>query len=653
MRLVLSAVGIALGVAMMLLAASAGPMLQAALERMDATTGSLERNSTSAANPLYVRGASTQFGSKSIHGDYIAASGSGAPKPPGVEWIPGPDEIVLSPELATLLASPEGALLRPRFPQKVIGAVGPEGLPGFKELRFYAGANVTPEFQENAMKVYSYGENLERTPLPPPFWLLLAAGIVAMLVPVAVFVTTATRLGGERRDRRLAALRLIGMSSRQVRRVAATEALVAAVLGLVGGTGIFLAIRPLAVRFNPLEWRLSASDVHPSVFLAIAIAVSVPLLAVVTSVFALRNTAIEPLGVVRLAETQRRRLWWRLIPIIMGIGLLLSQAGKNRSKLETLDQVTLVAGIAFLLFSIPVLLPWIVEFAVRVMHRGAPSWQLAVRRLQLDSGTVARVAGGVAVVLAGTIALHTVMTTMQIEHSENIYPELKVRAQVVLDPEVADHTEKIISRLQGAPGIVAVHKDRTYNLNPTSGTDPLPERVVLVVALAPDHPEAIEHVRNAAADLQWNSKVQYAGVRSDTERLFQVIQAILLGGAFLVMLLSGANLLIVALENIRERRRHLATLSACGVPRKTMVGSLLWQYAIPMAFAVGIAVPAGTGLSLLLLGITTAYSHISMVYNVSGIALLVGFAFALTLVMTALTLPALRRATHSTGLRAE
>ena len=66
-------------------------------------------------------------------------------------------------------------------------------------------------------------------------------------------------------------------------------------------------------------------------------------------------------------------------------------------------------GASALLIGVPAILPWLLERIIGRVRGGAPSWQLAIRRLQMDSGTPARVVGGVAVVLAGAIALQLML----------------------------------------------------------------------------------------------------------------------------------------------------------------------------------------------------------------------------------------------------
>lgn len=54
----------------------------------------------------------------------------------------------------------------------------------------------------------------------PVIMLLVLVVFVVLLTPVAVFIATAVRFGGERRDRRLAALRLVGSDAAATRRIA-------------------------------------------------------------------------------------------------------------------------------------------------------------------------------------------------------------------------------------------------------------------------------------------------------------------------------------------------------------------------------------------------------------------------------------------------
>src|SRR5919197_1154802 len=66
-----------------------------------------------------------------------------------------------------------------------------------------------------------------------------------------------------------------------------------------------------------------------------------------------------------------------------------------------------------------------------------------------------------------------------------------------------------------------------------------------------------------------------------------------LAGAVLTLALVGASLLVSLLEQVRERRRLLATLAAFGTRRATLGWSVLWQSAVPVALGLLLAIAAG------------------------------------------------------------
>src|SRR5690606_16902846 len=123
-----------------------------------------------------------------------------------------------SPALDRLLDSDAGAVLAERLDFERVGTIGAEGLSGSGELAFYAGTTDLPEpdpeqyelgESDVPMRVDGFGTEPQSRSFGAPLTLLLVVICVALLMPVAVFVATAVRFGGERRDRRLAALRLV------------------------------------------------------------------------------------------------------------------------------------------------------------------------------------------------------------------------------------------------------------------------------------------------------------------------------------------------------------------------------------------------------------------------------------------------------------
>lgn len=461
-RAALTALGVASGVVLLLLAASVPNVIDARADRQAAREPQVGKPARG-RDRLLLRYVSTEYRGEAIGGREVDPQGPGAPVPPGIERLPAPGELVVSPALQDLLASPDGSLLRERLPGTIVGTVASDGLAGPDELLFYRGADDLVSYRdaacnnvgcEGAETVARFGNRSPGENLPAWFIFIAIVGVVVMLLPVAIFVATAVRFGGEQRDRRLAALRLIGADRLMTARVAAGEALAGALGGLVLGAVGFLALRPLAERVTLQDFSVFAGDVAPSLGLAALIVIGVPVSAVLVSVVAMRRVAVEPLGVIRLGAGARRRLWWRLLPIVAGVALLWGLRSQLTGPTPSFDEAQLSVGLVLVLVGLTALLPWVVEAAVRRLRGGSLSWQLATRRLQLDSSTAARVVSGVAVAVAGAIALQSVLAAGEREATFPTNVDL-TRADATASAPVADAatTERMLSRLRDTPGI--------------------------------------------------------------------------------------------------------------------------------------------------------------------------------------------------------
>lgn len=417
MRTVLTAVGVGLGVALLLLTTAVPGALTNRDEREDARTEvPVSGGAKNAGDTLLVGSVDTEFGGTSIRGRLLRPEGPDAPLPPGLERFPKPGEMVVSPALADRLGDGDADLLRERLDYGIAGTVSDAGLIDPGELAYYAGSDDIAAGDVNVSRA-TFGEDSVQQDMDPQLLLLAMIVFVALLMPVAVFLIAAVRFGGERRDRRLAALRLVGADGRAVRRIAAGEALAGALLGLAVGTGLFLVGRWLAGRVTVNDMGIFPADLNPSPALAALVAVGVPAAAVGVTLLALRGVVIEPLGVVRSARPARRRIWWRLLLPAGGLALLAPMMGRGDGA-GAFPEWQVVGGTVLLLTGITALLPWLVEAVVARLGRGPTSWQLAVRRLQLSSGTAARLVNGIAVAVAGAIALQMVFAGVEDDYTE-------------------------------------------------------------------------------------------------------------------------------------------------------------------------------------------------------------------------------------------
>ncbi|MGW4568039.1 ABC transporter permease [Streptomyces sp. NPDC004561] len=442
-RVVLTAVGVGLGVALLLLTAAVPNALAVRHDRdaarLDYTYGP---NRPKAANTLLISDSDTEYRGAEVRGRMVEPEGPRAPVAPGLSAYPAPGDMVVSPALRELLGSGAGKLLRERLPYRITGTIGESGLIGSRELAYYAGAkNLAQRIDgSRTARISRFGHPQEASSsngLDPVLLLLVVVVFVVLLMPVAVFIATAVRFGGERRDRRLAALRLVGSDSRMTRRIAAGEALAGSLVGLVFGTVFFLLGRQLAGSVEILGVSVFPSYLNPSPALAALVAVAVPAAAVLVTLFALRGVVIEPLGVVRTARPRRRRLWWRLLLPLCGLACLAPMIGQGRDNGD-FNEYLVIGGVLLLLVGVTVLLPWVVESVVARLGHGGVAWQLAVRRLQLSSGSAARMVNGIAVAVAGAIAMQMLFAGVQGDYTKVTRQDpSRVQMQVNLSQGVA------------------------------------------------------------------------------------------------------------------------------------------------------------------------------------------------------------------------
>ncbi|MCM2389153.1 FtsX-like permease family protein [Streptomyces albipurpureus] len=467
-RNALTAAGVGLGVALLLIASSVPHIMDNRDRRAEARAPSQqqyygpdgERPGEPSDTSVLWADASTEYRTDIVNGLILRADGARPKLPPGVDRMPGAGEMFASPALAELLASDEGRLLAQRMDYRMIGAIGDTGLLDPGEYFFYAGSS-TLTLGDGVWRTASWGgPAAESLPYDPVLIVVITLACVVLLVPVAVFIATAARFGGDRRDRRLAALRLVGADAWTTRRIAAGEALFGSALGLTVGLAVFALARLFAGSVR--VWELSAfpADVVPLPRLAAALLLAVPVTSVAVSLFALRSVVVEPLGVVRNTALRRRRFWWR--PLVPLAGLLLLLNGNTFNSRDPSAEVSpfpIAAGAILTLLGITAMLPWVVEALVGRLRGGPLSWQLATRRLQLSSGAATRAVSGIMVAVAGAIALQMLFAGMHDSFNRTLF-ENRVWDQLNVSSEypskaLADRMTEELGRSRGAKDVIA------------------------------------------------------------------------------------------------------------------------------------------------------------------------------------------------------
>ncbi|MEU3354248.1 ABC transporter permease [Streptomyces sp. NPDC037389] len=757
LRTALVAIGVGLGVALLAIAASVPHLSTAREHRENARSVNDQpgngRSIEASDRTLLYQAVTSDFHDKPVEGALLRPEGPRAPLPPGVRALPAPGEMVVSPALDDLLRSADGKLLRERFPYRVAGVIGDQGVMGPDELFYYAGSDRIrldaphgPGIHDAPVRIERFGHEEGGDPVSPVLVVLMNMTCVVLLLPIGIFIATAVRAGGERRDRRLAALRLVGTDIRATRRIASGEALCGALLGLVVGAAVFLVLRDFASGITIRDVAVSPADLVPSPALAALIAVAVPAVAVIVTLITLRRVTIEPLGVMRHTAPRRRRLWWRLLIPAAGLALLFPLLGGVTMDPYggDLDTYQVAGGGILVLTGIAALLPWLLEACVARLRGGPVSWQLATRRIESNPGPAARAVGGITVAMAGAIAIQMLFAGVQGEFVEDLPRHSQMmgvyRGSTAAEarsytngfratPGVRDalvtveqfalkakgerggvtgvtvgdcDTLRRLARLESCrdgdvfiadepgrsaellPGMALSmgdlpykrdgRKPRTYDWRiPASARtvraveDPLGRyhRGVLAtpstidvaalpdpttdvaIQLEPGNLDAVERVRNTAAAIDPLMRVyRMGGVRKESN--YAMIQQALLVGTGLLLALIGAGLTATTLEQLRERKRLMSTLAALGARRTSVVGSVLWQTAIPVVLGTTLAVAGGLGLGWVMLQVVNG-----TVRDWLGFLPVVGVGAGMIALVTALSLPAAHRMTRPNGLRTE
>ncbi|HEY1178328.1 MAG TPA: hypothetical protein VGF17_19405, partial [Phytomonospora sp.] len=175
-RTILTALGVGLGVALLLLS-GAVPGAVAARDVRGADRAPVIGAETATPSTILFAWADTGYRGEDITGFLVRAEGGDPVVPLGLSALPGPGEMAASPALRDLLASPEGALLRERLDYRVTAVIADEGLVSPGELVYYAGSD-TIAFPE-AQRASGFGTDPVGEPLDPLLLVLVVIGFAA------------------------------------------------------------------------------------------------------------------------------------------------------------------------------------------------------------------------------------------------------------------------------------------------------------------------------------------------------------------------------------------------------------------------------------------------------------------------------------------
>ena len=396
-----------------------------------AARGVTEQKPIAGVEPLKVGGTRRGDASK-WHGQYIQSySMYGTAKSPQFAKLktPRPGEYYLSKALADAVAEyPEDNILA-RFGKntKYLGVIPSEYTASPDALMIVRGASAEEVAESDAFTKSqgqpSYFADVYRTDanglksdakIDPVAVIVFGVGGTILLFPIVIFVSVATQLGAAQREKRYAALRLIGATKRQVGRVLMLESLLASVVGVIIGLGAFWLLQaPLqdfkmdGMRFNPSDLALTGTQYALIIGLTLGLTTFV-------NWRRMRRAQISPLGVSRSVEKVKKLRAWRALVPALGIAFfawLSSKPGRDwldANKESAIPMLLLTAALLLVMFGLILAGGWLTNKLSLLAARWAnnASMLIAGKRTAVHSRTIFRSVSGVVLALfAGSFYL--------------------------------------------------------------------------------------------------------------------------------------------------------------------------------------------------------------------------------------------------------
>lgn len=242
-------------------------------------------------------------------------------------------------------------------------------------------------------------------------YVVLASIACALLVlPVLTLGAAAARLGARGRARRLASLRLVGMTGGEVVLMSVVETLVQALLGTTLGVALWLLTLPLWRFVSFHGGSIAPGEMLLPWWLGLVVVAVLLGLAALSTVLGLQQVRISPLGVA-MQQTPRRLRAWRVVVFVLALVAfgIFGQVFSTRVGLVNLQVYAVMAGmILFVVGAVNLVGPWVLQLLARPgVLTGNVARLIAMRRIVDDPRAAWRNVSAVA--LLGMIAAFVAM----------------------------------------------------------------------------------------------------------------------------------------------------------------------------------------------------------------------------------------------------
>ncbi|MEU3649818.1 FtsX-like permease family protein [Lentzea sp. NPDC034063] len=528
-RFAFTAAGVAVGVTVLMLCLAAQGAMQG---RSDHSAWQYTRADTPGSGSVQWLAVTDYFHGEQMLRIHVADVGPSAPSP-GFP-LPRPGEVVASPAMQRLFESTPDDQLDDRYPGVVVGTIPVDLLAHPAQLVAVVGGQVPGMFTASGIATEPDHAFFAFTRI------LLGIAALLLLVPVAVFVAMATRIAAAQRERRLAALRLVGATRSQTALIAAAETGIAAVAGTFAGWVAYEVLRRVFASSMTYEgFPFHAADVRAP----LAVLVLVPLLAVVVSVLSLRRVDIGPLGILRRAASKPPTAV-RVLPLVIGLGGLFLVTYTSSAGFDELAPLFMIAT----LVGVTIVGPWVcLQIGRLLAHASSATTVLAARRIEQDPKASFRAAG--ALVFAAFAATY-------LSGLVSAYGDLPGTAT--------------------PPGVVTVFDGRDRQIV-SDGTVDDEERIRTREAVAA--PRAIINTRREFVLRE--------------QRLWNDVESAVHFSLVVIVVVAGCGLAAGAVGGVLERRRSFALLRASGTTLGQLRRVVLLETGVPLVAMTGLGVVLG------------------------------------------------------------
>ncbi len=235
------------------------------------------------------------------------------------------------------------------------------------------------------------GVHAELIALDPTFetimsmYFMLAIIACALLIPaMSGLASGAAMLGARGRDRRLAALRLVGLSSTDITRMSLIDTAIQAATGIVGGAIVYVATLPAWGALTMQAVAVRSGEMLLPWWGVLAVGAATFATGMAASAWGLRRVRISPLGVSRRANTPAMRAWRvAVFAVLVVVALVAMQALQINGLVPTLIFAGIMIAViwAFNLFA-----AWLLQMLAAGFARTPNATAMwASRRIQADA----------------------------------------------------------------------------------------------------------------------------------------------------------------------------------------------------------------------------------------------------------------------------